>query len=357
MPHPATRWPVLALLLLTGCASPPQPRGRLGSLPYPGMFTFYVALDPAAMGRHRYEDFPPPWSERGLGLIYTRRGGFLDVSHVRWTIDWTRYLALRVRTALRRGDKTLIIDGPDRDTLRLTFDPPADLDAATVDALSIRVGQRVAYDLGLWHEVISWYGYRSSGVWPEDRSAFTWDDVTAHLVGLEIAGRALAVEFAEGDAADASQFDSDVTVELNRELADLGAVPPEETTAAARRVEGAWWRGSDPLKRFFDTGLDGTPVRPWLVAGVATFPDARPAEFALPTLANVNGRDLTGSYAMEMQPHIFEAGRVRADLPEHPTWLRPTRDLPILIAAVRRRMRQKFGSGFDDPAACGFANK
>ncbi len=359
MPNRFARWSAAALLplLLIGCASPPAPRSRLGSLPYPGLFTFYVAVDPDALGRHRYEGFPPAWSERGLGLIYCRRAGFLDVSHVRWTIDWTRYLALRARDALRNGVGVLKIDGPDKDTLRLTFTPPPDLDAATVDALSIRIGQRVAYDLGLWHEVISWYGYRSSGVWPEDRSAFTWDDLTAHLVGMEVAGRALASEFAAPAAADPAAFDRDVTVLLDREMADLGAVPPAETTAAARRVESLWWRGSDPLKRFFDTGLAGRPVRPWLVDGVATFPAAPTWSYTLPSLSDVNGRDLSGAFSMEMQPHIFESARVRADLPGRPRWIRPARDLPILIATVRRRMREKFGEGFDTPTPGGYVGK
>ena len=344
----------LAAALLAGCSAVPTPRGRLGSLPYPGLFTFYVALDPDALGRHRYESFPPPWSEKGLGLIYCRRAGFIDVSHVRWTIDWTRYLALRARDAMRRGRKALTLDGPDRGTLRLTFDPPPGLDAATLDALAITIGQRSTYDLGLWHEVISWYGYRSSGVWPEDRSAFTWDDLTAHLVGMDVVGRALAAEFAAGEAADASTFDRDVTADLDREMADLGAVPPAETTAAARRVEGEWWTGSDPLKRFFDTGFDGSPVRPWLVTGVPTFPEQTPWAYALPTLADVNGRDLSGSFGMEMEPHIFEADRVRADLPDRPRWIRFDRDLPVLITTVRRRMREKYGPGFDTPEPGGY---
>lgn len=344
----------LALVFVSGCAGPSAPRGRLGSLPYPGLLTFYVALDPAALGRHRYEAFPPSWGERGLGLIYCRRAGFIDISHVRWTIDWTRYLALRARDALRRGDRTLTMDGPDHGTLRLTFDPPPDLDAATHDALAITIGQRAAYDLGLWHEVISWHGYRSSGVWQEDRSAFTWDDLTAHLVGMEVAGRALAIEFAAGSAADAAAFDRDVTADLNRELADLGAVPPAETTAAARLVEGEWWRGSDPLKRFFDTGLSGAPVRPWLVSGVATFPEQPPWAYTLPSLLDVHGRDLSWSFAMEMEPHIRETADVLADLPDRPRWIRFDRDLPPLIAAVRRRMLAKFGRGFDDPSPGGY---
>src|SRR5687768_2411742 len=69
------------------------PRGRLGALPYPGMTTLYATADPENLGRHRYGGLPRLFErdEASRGIIYTARGGFLDVAHVRITVDRVRY--------------------------------------------------------------------------------------------------------------------------------------------------------------------------------------------------------------------------------------------------------------------------
>src|SRR5690349_16968818 len=96
---------LLAVPTLVGCAGPADgPRDRLGALPFPGFFTLYSVADPARLGEHRYERTPrifrPDETERGI--IYTARAGFLDIAHVRITIDEVRFCAGRVRVALEQ---------------------------------------------------------------------------------------------------------------------------------------------------------------------------------------------------------------------------------------------------------------
>jgi hypothetical protein len=50
-----------------------------------------------------------------------------------------------------------------------------------------------------------------------------------------------------------------------------------------------------------------------------------------------------------IEPRIEEAGRMRRHLPGRPKWFCRDRDVPLLLAAVRRQMRRRFGEQVDQP--------
>src|SRR5689334_1843171 len=97
---------------VAGCDSDPGlPRDRVGSLPYPGVFTLYRAADADRLGVHRYGHGPRLFhqDETENGIIYTTRAGFLDVAHVRITVDTVRYCVTHLRAALQRGDRVVAL--------------------------------------------------------------------------------------------------------------------------------------------------------------------------------------------------------------------------------------------------------
>ncbi len=328
-----------------GCSSPVDaPRDRLGALPFPGMMTLYTPADPADLGRHRYASWPRliGEDERERGIIYTTRAGFLDLAHVRIAIDHTRFCTRAVRVAIDAGRTEVALPGPDQSVFHVALDyapgwpglSAREREQAAA-AAARQVGQRVAYLMLTWHEVTTWFGYRTFFL-DESRSAFAYDDSVSHLVGMRVAERAMA----DG----ARPFDEAVTAELAAELRRLGAVKPEQTDQAARAVEGVWWAGEQPLKRHADVYAGecaGDVLRPWLVARLPFAAGAVAEEFPLPrarcdTTAAVRA-------AVEIEPRITQAHAMRALLPGKPDRFGDDRDVPALLRAVRAQMLAKYG--------------
>jgi hypothetical protein len=344
---------IMAACVWVGCSGPMDgPRDRLGALPFPGPFTFYRIADPDNLGEHRYERAPRVLrpDEADGGILYTNRAGFLDLAHVRITVDSVRFCTYRVRVAIRERRDSLTLPTIEGSRFLVSLHYPPGFAASTHDAanervadeLAIRTGQRLAYLMMTWHEVITWFGYRSVVFIDESPSAFTYDDPMSHVVGLRVAGRALR------DRSGRS-FDEAVTIALRAELAELGAMPPGQTGQAVRAVEGLWWSRGRPLKRQLDIGQFDGAVRPWLVPGLASAPGAKPEAFPLPTLADVYGRDFSGFFSARIDPGILAADRMRQLLLSRPLEFDVDRDLPQLVQATRREMRWRLGADVDQP--------
>jgi hypothetical protein len=355
-----------ALVTLGGACAPDAPRSRLGALPFPGLTTLYKTADPQRLGRHRYGDLPRVFraDEMSRGIVYTTRAGFLDLAHVRITVDQARYCTRAFQRAVKHRKDRFELAGPNRSEWLVALNYPPDWDelsaderAGLADEMSLRAGHQLAYLMLTWHELITWFGYRNVILVDERRSAFLHDDVMSHVVGLRVAERAM-----RGLPQGASLFGDDdaFTAALAAELRDLGAVPPACTDEAARAVEGVWWRGGEPLKRQPDVGLTSGVVRPWLVPGLACAPAAaagddadaaatEPEAFPLPRLDDVGGRDLSDFHSVEIDPRILESGRIRAHLPERPPRFSGRHDVPRLLEVVAAQMRETIGPAVDQP--------
>lgn len=344
---------IVALSCLSGCtsSSPDLPRDRLGGLPYPGLLTLYDTVDVEKLGRHRYAS-TPRWfqadDETERGILYTTRAGFLDLAHIRITIDRARYCVREVRQALDRRQSEIVLEGADNTQFIVSLNYPddwTDLPEARREELvqeaSMRVGQQVAYQMVVWHEVITWFGYRTVFFISESRSSFSYEDTMSHVVGLRVCDAALR----SGNR----DFDDAVTAALSKELRSLGARTPAQTDAAARAVEGVWWSGGEPLKRHLDIGIVDGVVYPWLVPGLPFAEDTVPEPFALPSLKDVRGRDLTGLYQVKLDPKFRQADKIRQHLPGRPTLLEADRDFPILMTVLRTQMQAQHGLAVAEP--------
>ncbi|HEX8325251.1 MAG TPA: DUF4056 domain-containing protein [Tepidisphaeraceae bacterium] len=353
---------LLAVLICTGCATSPRsasvestarelplPRDRRGCLPFPGLFTLYARADVARLGTHRYGDRTdaPAGNESERGIFYTTKAGFLDLAHLRMTIDWTRFCVSKIRDAIDAGQTQVSMNGSNGSMFHATLQypddwsalPPAERERLAFE-LALRTGERLAYLMLLWHEVATWYGDHTF-VFDESPSAFTWDDVMSHVIGVRVAEMALRDR--------GRPFDEAVTLYLDAQLQALGAVGPEKTQQAVDAVDGVWWAGGRPLKRQLDTGLDTNSVYPWLVPGLPFANGEKPQPFAIPHVGTVIGRDLSDFCTVRIEPRIAAAQAMRRVLPDaRPAWF-GTDDLSDILVAMRTQMTEQFGLAVSEP--------
>lgn len=311
------------------------PKPRLGSIPCPGPFTFFATADPNQLGTHAYgRSKPGPTAETDRGIIYTAHGGFIDIAHVRKTADWAAYNQVRIRYALEKGWQGVMLPCKEGAVFRIHFNDPASaqsLDAArrqsTLDELSIRMAQRLAITQTAWHEIATWFGY-SATLYPEKPSAFTYDDMTSHLLGAKVAGLALHDR--------SRDYNTALTWHLKRELDRLGPVSPEQTLKALGMVENQWWSHGFVTKRMLDLGEKNGVIQPWIVPGYPAGKTAAGVPFVIPTLKDVAGQDLSGFEQVDFAPNILQWLRMRRILPGNPSRCQPARDFPLLLQYIRQ---------------------
>ncbi len=337
-----------------GCSqSLSKPRDRIGALPFPGVFTLYSSANVDKLGTHRYELTPRLIHDESNGIVYTQRAGFLDVAHIRITVDTVRFCADRIRTALREKQTTVKLPTLEGSIFIITLHyPPGGLSGMSApgnyqaeeliaDDLAIRVAQRVTFLMMTWHEVLTWYGYRTIGIIDEQPSAFTWDDTMSHYVALHIAGRVLRETSAES-------YDDRMTVAIRDELKDLGALSPALTDKAAYAVEGLWWEHGKPLKRQVDIGLFDNTIQPWLIPGFSP-ESSSPETFTLPTLTDVQGHDFSGFYSVQIEPRVHVEDYMRGFLPNRPPLFDGYQDMGQLMEVMRSQMKERFAADVDRP--------
>ncbi len=289
------RWLLLACLgYLSGCASNDlaTPRMRIGALPFPGFATNYVLLDdPSALGQHRYERLPPLSSladEVSSGIVYTRRGGFIDLAHVRSSIDWVRYIHDHVLAQLLTPAPAEAVPQPLRWTwlgndFELELRPPdswwalePSVRTALAHGAAQRIGQRMAVSIGTWHEIGSWYGQMILPLISEQRSAFTWDDSYSHAWGAGVGAQALQ----RLQSHPKEGWNQAVTHVLRAALRELEPVTATCQAHVVSTVQNHWWAQVSPLKRDLDAGLDGQAKQPWRVDSVPCAAAANTPPFA-----------------------------------------------------------------------------
>lgn len=175
------------------------------------------------LGEHRYLSD----DEEENGIIYTQRGGFVDIGHLRDQADWTAYLYHQIGKS--RGNKTEIKLGYEAGVKKLWLDIPADF--SNDDALLL--AGNITYYLSLWHEIATWYGASSVPFIPERYSSFSIEDDYSNRLGILLGMRAVKSEL---------PFEQAMTSNLIFLLDTLKAVQSElETTEAMENVHGLWW--------------------------------------------------------------------------------------------------------------------
>ena len=207
------------------------------------------------MGSHTYMGH----RDEKNGNIYTRRGGFLDMGHLRDYADWTAYLynLIKASQADRHFLFTELRNEGGAKSLQLNL--PKDYDDESI----IQLAGKISYDLSLWHEISTWFGASYIPLLPERFSSFSPEDMYSNLLGVHLGMRAIRSNLDYNEA---------MTMELNKMLDSLEAVNTEaETFDAMLKVNQVWYTNEKKypnkklvLKRYIDIDSD---FLPWLVPG------------------------------------------------------------------------------------------
>jgi len=349
----------LLALLAAGCGYQPnlfdehgvgRPHPRVGRYPT-ATFGGALFVDPNHLGVHGYYSSLP---ER-TGIVYTCRAGHIDLAHVRKSADWTAYIAERALAAMKDNETHLDLTLSDPVRYHMTLRYPCDWDEMPAEErdrrareASIALGQYISFLGSVWHEIITWFGYRNIPFYPEFPSSFSWEDGFSDLLGTHLGAAALR------DTE--HSFDKAMTVLLHREMEKLDAQPRTVAAKAAHLVEGRWYSPGflflvNMKKRNFDIGLDDGAITPWIVPCLGDCPDAEALPYAVPMLAPVF--ELGFYVKVEIEPGGLERDRLlRAAYPlaeDPPRTLVPAVHFHPIMEHIKQEAIEKYGPNVDVP--------
>ena len=223
------------VFVASGC-NVSAPRIRLGTLPTPPPRSRFV--DSKNLGKHSY--YFNPFKKNGI--VYTCKAGHIDTSHLRWSADYTRYLTKKTYKTLIKNKKGFSFNlALEPSTHYINFDYPENwktLDKKDkekiADEISLAMGQYLAFNATLLHEILSWFGTKCMGIGTEFNSAFSWEDIFSNLLGTRMAAQAVHSKYGYNKAME---------IAIDEELEKLGVQSKETAILASRKMNGKWYRG------------------------------------------------------------------------------------------------------------------
>ena len=347
------------------CAFGTDLRVEVGRVAVPGVEIGNL-IDPDDLGHHRYDNgyLSLQRDPRGLvadersGLVYTCRAGFLDIAHVRDNADNTLALMSAIARTMEIGSTSEI--PPQGAAMRVRVRPIAAEAIAKYGRMQLAgaLAQWLAFQLSVWHEIATFYGYASLAEWPEKISAFSPEDLYSNQIGTRLAAGVVLAKGARSDLEYGVHFDA----WLARALQRLDAVSLSSSRAAMREVDGAWWDSDKRIpdwtlvkRRNFATGpfLHGwrlEDARPGTRGEVT--PLARCRDAAPPLVLQVAG-GFAGARFRDYAAVEFEVGDGLVagglPLPGADSRLVTQEDFPAIIGKIRQENAQQFGEGADAP--------
>jgi len=340
---------------------------QIRSVPLPG-YEIQNVLDIDELGTHQYNKgsvSAQPRGQGGLisdeasGILYTCRGGFIDISHVRDNADRTLYFASQIgRIATTGGAFTIAGEGAERRIVVRPLDPRL-VKAYGFREVVTRLAEWLDFQASIWHEIATWYGW-SSTRFSERPSAFSPEDLYSNLVGAKI----VATIIRRQEASSEIEYNRAVTLLLKEALGKLGPLPKDATRRAFAYVDGVWW---DSTKRVPDNQLVrhrnfniGPSLSPWkladarlspaLVADRKEFDQACQSDWA-PLRLTVGDRLMGVPFrkmaTLEIRPDEL---LVRNGFPLG-SKLVTQDDFPSVIKAIARAAEAELGAGAGKPAA------
>jgi len=259
------------------------------------------------LGQHGYSS---AGSEKN-GIVYTSGGGFIDIAHVRGGIDRTAFVAAKILDSFQKDETEFSFRLAEPTTYFVQLVPPGcwedlslqERDDITRD-ISIRLAQYFSHTACIWHEILTWFGYKSVGFYPEFHSSFSCEDTFSDLLGSSIGVLALRdTEHAFGEGA---------TLALDRELKKLGIQSRNTAMSATKTVKGRWFSGGllfvDTKRRNFDIGLNDGFITPWIVPGLSMGGAVKVQSYPIPDPDFLCEHGF--SMRFEIEPREWEKGKI-----------------------------------------------
>jgi len=302
----------------------------------------YLGLD--GVGEHAYRS----GRKEGNGILYTCTGGHIDLTHLRKIADWTAYLAYHLRDALAESQSEFVFKmfEPSRHHVQVKYPPGwRYLDEKAkhqiAGEVSVSMGAYLAYTASVWHEILTWHGFKAIGFYPEYNSAFSWEDNYSNALGANIG--AMAVRQRD------SSYNEAMTELITRELGRLGIQSKQTAYDAGEAVRDQWFVGAfirvTMTKRHLDVGLDDGLITPWLVPNVAGCGNPEPWLCPVPDLDLLE--DYGFSLKHEIEPREWERFKIlRAVYPnrkERRKRIEPTKHFEIILEHVRAKVNKRYG--------------
>jgi Protein of unknown function (DUF4056) len=228
------------------------------------------------------------------GILYTHRGGFIDVAHMRDVADWTAYLYKLIKKVQKENIPFFEMKlGYEGGTKKLKLKIPDGFQ----DDDAINLAGKIAYDISVWHEIATWYGNSYLPIIKERYSAFSVEDAYSNLLGAHIGMEAIRSNLPYNEA---------VTQIINQKLLDLKPVNTiEETKSAMNSVKDIWWTD----KAYMPSGKV-LMKREFRVYGDSLYPRLIPTQVlddhhALPLfLCTDQGQDLNDFYDLSIKLNL-----------------------------------------------------
>ena len=288
-----------AILAVSGCGIG-KPRPRLGCYPTSTPGSRFVSAD--RLGKHSYGYSP---FEKN-GITYTCKGGHIDIAHLRISADNTRYITTELYKGMLEGKRDFSFDLTADKSLHIVklsypknWEQSADKEAIA-KKVSLELGQYLTFSETTWHEMLTWYGYQTMAIFPEQASAFSWEDMYSNLLGIRLAAQALQ--------DNEHGYNKALTLALDKEMKILGGKSAHFAREAAESVRSQWFEGNvfvSMEKRNLDIGLDDNYVTPMIVPQVCH--GAKPMPYPVPDL-DISGYGFSMDY--QIRPREFEKGRI-----------------------------------------------
>ncbi len=294
-------------------------------------------------------------SDENNGLLYTCHGGVIDTAHLRDYADWMMFFTGWVARHLETGGVLeLENEGGAR---RVVLEPidPALIRRVRVRALSLAIGEWLAFRISIWHEIATWYGWSAIQLFPERASAFSPEDLYSNLLGIKIVRSIVEV----GASGTEDLYNRNMDLWIHEVLSRMGDLDPETGEQVAVALDGYWWDSSkrlpDPhlvLRRNMDIGYE---IRPWQgIDGDSekakelldeACPDGQ-APFVLANQEKIGLQQLSSLARIEIEVDP-ELGHF--PLPRLPSRTITQADFPGIIEQIRLENAEEFGPGTDRP--------
>lgn len=319
---------------------------RLRPSPYFGSITGMSYADISGLGEHNYERA----SGEKNPLVYTARAGYIDIGHLRESADRARYLFEVCQENILEGNVEFSYKVIEPAVYSVTLEYPDDWDQLTGD-LQQDIAREIAIDLGqhfaqlstIWHEIITWYGYASTGLLSEKPSSFSWEDSYSDLLGTKLAAMVLR--------ENAQPYNEAMTEIIFRELLKLDPQPAATAKKATRTIDGKWFFGRYPFltmkKRNFDVGFDDGSITPFRVPQMGF--DAPPQLCAVPALESLDRHGFTR--CLQMRPKANQKRQILKIIYPNKdgTTLQPDIHFPQIIEHIRAEAIRKSGPDVEKP--------
>jgi hypothetical protein len=229
-------------------------------------------------------------ANEGNGILYSKRGGFIDMGHLRDQADWTAYLYSQILVSQHNGEVVLNL-GREGGLKTLKLHVPADLDRSDAALLA----SRIAYNLSIWHEIATWFGSSSVPLVSERFSSFSIEDTYSNLLGATLGMKAIESEL---------PYEKAMSLLIRQTLDTLGVViNGDETYMAMEAVRNVWWTRDKHLpnwKMMIERQVNVYTCQvPWLVPGWGDG-EAVPSDLEVPQMTK-NGRSLENFYELDLK--------------------------------------------------------